>query len=99
MGSETGPWWACARKFPPSSRKMEASGAPQKRAALLTTSSNTGWRFVGDVLMTLRISLVAICCSNAPLNARLRLSFSLSRSAYDRAAALAPLSGLAHFSQ
>jgi hypothetical protein len=62
---------------------MDASGAPQTRAALLTTASNTGWRFVGDVLMTRRISAVAVCCSRDSLRARARCSTSRSRSACD----------------
>ena len=64
MGWATGPWWASARKCSPSSLKMDASGAAQKRAALFTTASSTGWRCVGDVLITSRISAMAVCCSN-----------------------------------
>src|SRR6266566_1853008 len=33
--------------------------------------SNTGWVSVGELLMTLRISAVAACCSDASLNSRL----------------------------
>src|SRR5262249_10534384 len=42
--------------------------ASQKRAALLTTASNTVLRSVGEVLMILRISAVAACCSSASAN-------------------------------
>src|SRR5262249_53277934 len=44
---------------------MVASSAPQKRAALLATTSSTGWSLVGEVLMILRTSAVAACCSSA----------------------------------
>jgi hypothetical protein len=39
---------------------MIASSAPQKRTALLTTTSRTGWSSVGEALMILRTSPVAV---------------------------------------
>jgi hypothetical protein len=39
---------------------MVTSAASQKRAALLTTTSNTGWNSVGEVLMILKTSAVAL---------------------------------------
>src|SRR5262245_27349602 len=42
---------------------MAASSAPQKRTALLTSASNTGWMSVGDLLMACNTSEVAVCCS------------------------------------
>ena len=36
--------------------------------------SNTGWTSVGELLMTRRISLVAVCCSSASVRSRLRAS-------------------------
>ena len=34
--------------------------------------SNTGWTSVGELEMTRRISLVAVCCSSASVRSRLR---------------------------
>ena len=34
------------------------------RAAFSATASNTGWISVGELAMTPKISLVAVCCSN-----------------------------------
>jgi hypothetical protein len=48
---------------------MLESMAPQSRAALSATTSITGWRVVGELEMTRRISLVAVCCSSASLRA------------------------------
>ena len=41
------------------------SWPPHSRTALSMRVSRTGWRSVGERLMTLRISLVAVCCSSA----------------------------------
>jgi hypothetical protein len=49
---------------------MVASSAPQKRAAPLTTTFSTGPNSLGDVLMILRTSAVAVCCSRASSNSR-----------------------------
>src|SRR5262245_60650781 len=51
---------------------MEPWYDPQKRAALAASVSRTGWRFVGEVLMTRRTSAVAVCCSRASVRSRLR---------------------------
>ena len=42
-------------------RKTAASSASQSRAALSATTSKTGWTSVGELEMTRRISLVAVC--------------------------------------
>ena len=44
---------------------IKASFASHSRAALSATASKTGWKSVGELAMTPRISLVAVCCSNA----------------------------------
>ncbi len=41
--------------------------------------SRTGWTSVGELLMTRRISLVAVCCSSASVSARLRACSSVNR--------------------
>ena len=43
---------------------MVTSSALQKRAALLATTSSTDGSSVGEVLMILKISAVAVCCSS-----------------------------------
>ena len=42
--------------------------ASQSRAAFLATTSNTGWISVGELAMTPKISLVAVCCSSDSLS-------------------------------
>ena len=56
---------------------MTASGASHSRAALLATASSTGWMSVGELLMTRRISAVAVCCSSDSVSSRLRACSSL----------------------
>ena len=41
-------------------------------------ASNTGWTSVGELLMTRRISLVAVCCSSASVSSRLRACSSVN---------------------
>ena len=43
------PWAAARRSTSPSRRQIEASVAPQNRAALSATTSITGWRSVGEL--------------------------------------------------
>jgi hypothetical protein len=52
---------------------------PQRRTALATMDSNTGWTSVGDPLITRSISLDAVCCSSASLSSRVRNSTLRSR--------------------
>ena len=47
--------------------------------------SKTGWRSVGELLITRRISLVAVCCSSASLRSRLRASSSVNRRTFSMA--------------
>ena len=75
-----GPWAATSRSDSPSRRKIAALAAPQNRAALSATTSMTGWRSVGELEMTRRISAVAVCCSSDSVSACLRLSTSAFRS-------------------
>src|SRR6202022_2372220 len=56
----------------------------------------TGRTSVGELLITRRISLVAVCCSRASLRARLRPSTSSFRS---ESAGRARLRGVAQFKQ
>ena len=51
-------------KVSPSNRKIAEFGAAE-RAAFSAMASSTGWRSVGELEMTRRISLVAVCCSRA----------------------------------
>jgi hypothetical protein len=43
-----------------------------RTTALRKIASNTGSTSVGELLMTRRISLVAVCCSSAALRSALR---------------------------
>jgi len=47
--------------------------------------SNTGWMSVGELLMTRRIALVAVCCSSDSVRSRLRASSSLNRRTFSMA--------------
>ena len=53
--------------------------APQTRAAFWATASMTGWRSVGELEITRRISAVAVCCSSASVSSRFRASSSVNR--------------------
>src|SRR5712692_5836713 len=44
---------------------MVESKDSHSRAAFAAMASNTGWMSLGELLMTRRISLVAVCCSRA----------------------------------
>src|SRR6516164_4960810 len=48
-----------------SRRQTAESNDSHSRAALSATASKTGWTLLGELLMTLRISEVAVCCSSA----------------------------------
>src|SRR5262245_8377439 len=94
-----GPWWATRRTASPSRKSTAASYAPQTRAALPAMLSSTGCRFVGELEITRRISLVAVCCARDSVRERLRVSTSVVRCAFDPVGGLAPLRGLAQSSQ
>ena len=49
--------------------EYSASFASHSRAAFSAIASSTGWISVGELAMTPRISLVAVCCSNASVRA------------------------------
>ena len=56
---------ASSTRMSPSTRRISSViGAAQPRGTLGHASS-TGWMSVGELAMTPRISLVAVCCSNA----------------------------------
>jgi hypothetical protein len=74
----TAPQWAAERRSCPSSSKIDTSSASQKRAALLTTASRTGWSSVREALMILRTSAVAVCCSRASFSSRVSRATSVS---------------------
>ena len=58
------PCRATRRRCSPSRRKIDESVAPHTRAAFSATASMTGWRSVGELAITRRISAVAVCCSS-----------------------------------
>ena len=85
-GAATG----CRRARPPEgstscTRKMLASVAPHSLAAFSATASRTGWRSVGELEMTRRISLVAVCCSRASVRSAFRACSSASSRAFSMA--------------
>ena len=53
--------------------KMADVDASHSRAAFSATASMTGWRSVGELAITRRISLVAVCCSSASVSSRFRV--------------------------
>ena len=58
----------CKPKLSPSARQIAASFASHNRAAFSATTSSTGWISVGELAITPKISLVAVCCSNDSLS-------------------------------
>ena len=60
------------RRRSPSYSLSEPIGASHNRIALSMIASNTGWVSVGELLMTFRISAVAVCCSRASFNSASR---------------------------
>ena len=53
--------------------------------AVYPMMSNTGWTSVGELEMTRRISLVAVCCSRVSTRSRLRASSSLKSRTFSMA--------------
>ena len=59
----------------PSKRKTSPSQPPRTRERRFAAiASKTGWTSVGELEMTRRISLVAVCCSSASVSSRFRAS-------------------------
>ena len=58
---------------------------PHTRAAFSAMASRTGCRSVGELAMTRRISLVAVCCSSDSVSSRLRVSSSVNRRTFSMA--------------
>src|SRR5712692_4178529 len=69
----------------PSDRATEEKYPSHSRTALRAMTSNTGWTSVGELLITRRISAVAVCCSRDSVRSRLRASSSLNRRAFSTA--------------
>ena len=67
----------------PQSGRICASVASQSRAAFSATVSNTGWISVGELAITLRISLVAVCCSRDSFNSVKSRTFSMAMTAWE----------------
>src|SRR5262245_10068173 len=65
VGTRISPHLATSSSCSPCRLKMSASVASHRRAALWTTASSTGCRSLGELLMTRKISEVAVCCSCA----------------------------------
>ena len=61
IGSE--PNVPLTRKASPSTQTNHSIVASHSRAAFSATTSSTGWISVGELAMTPKISLVAVCCS------------------------------------
>ena len=73
------------RMSSPSKRNTTPNAASQSLTLLDTIVSKTGWTSVGELLMTPRISLVAVCCSSASVRSLLRASSSLNRRTFSMA--------------
>jgi hypothetical protein len=69
----------------PSYLKIALNWASQRRSALAAIVSKTGCTSVGELLMTRRISLVAVCCSSVSVRSRLRTSSSVKRRTFSMA--------------
>ena len=63
---------ALQRTKSPSRSMMATCETPNRRNALCAMASNTGCASSGVPAMTRRISLVAVCCSNASVSSRVR---------------------------
>jgi hypothetical protein len=69
----------------PSNRNTRLYRASHNRVALRAMVSKTGCTSVGELEMTPRISLVAVCCSSVSVRSRLRASSSLKRRTFSMA--------------
>ena len=72
-----------ARARRPRSACTRANGASQRCAARSATASSTGCTSVGELEITRRISLIAVCCSSEFCSSCVRSSTLRSRPAYD----------------
>ncbi len=79
------PYTALTSTHSPSRRVTRPTSAPHSLTALSAMMSKTGWRSVGELLMTRRISLVAVCCSSDSLRSWLRASNSVNRRTFSMA--------------
>ena len=69
----------------PSNLKTVLKVASQSRSEFSAIVSNTGWTSVCELLMTRRISAVAVCCSSVSVRSLLRASSSLNRRTFSMA--------------
>ena len=76
---------AALRRCSPSYSCSPPVGASHNRIALSIIASNTGWVSVGELLMTFRISAVAVCCSSASVTSALRACSSLNSRTFSMA--------------
>ena len=81
--------WAAQRSMPrhraqvlPFQKPDRDIRRPADRAAFSTTASRTGWRSVGELEITRRISAVAVCCSSASFVSLNRRTFSIAITAW-----------------
>ena len=81
-GRRSDPCRATMRRCSPSRRKIAEFVAPHTRAAFSTTASMTGWRSVGELAITRRISAVAVCCSSASFVSLNSRTFSMAITAW-----------------
>ncbi len=81
-GAGSDPKDATNRVLSPSTSRICASVASHSRAAFAATVSNTGWISVGELAMTPKISLVAVCCSNDSLSSWNSRTFSMAITAW-----------------
>ena len=65
----------------PSNLQTLQTTASHNRMACSAIASNTGWVSVGELAITFRISLVAVCCSNACFVSLNRRTFSMAMTA------------------
>ena len=76
------PWWATRRIISPSNRNTAQNWASHSCIARRAIMSNTGCVSVGELLMTFRISPVAVCCWSASVVSLNRRTFSIAITAW-----------------
>ena len=92
IASGARPCWATKWMRVPSKRKTVLVKALHSRCELSAMASNTGWTSVGELEMTRKISLVAVCCSRASVTwawASVRARFFCCSSVKSRAFSIA----------
>jgi hypothetical protein len=83
LGRPSGPKVAATRIVSlPSGTMMSTIRASQMRAARCATASNTGCTSDGELEITRRMSLIAVCCSSDSLVSLNRRAFSIAITAW-----------------